>query len=460
MRERWQQPSPDAASKRARLFESWRAAAGVNFVSPEAKSAYQERVGLMVDAIEMKVPARVAVCPSAGHFPLEYAGVSWRDAMYDYAKLAYAWEKYYDDFAPDSYVGATAVPGSAFEMIGFHLYRWAGYGLEDHQEYQFVEREYVKAEEYQDLIDDPTGFFLNVYFPRIADGLQPLRKMPLLPPLHEMLLFPPAFAAFAAEDVKAALHSLIDAGEESVRWLAALGAVAAAIIGRGFPPGGGGFSKAPFDVIGDSLRGTRGVLVDMRRHPDELLEACERIVPFMVKYGVAASRATGHPVIFMPLHKGADGFMSDQQFRTFYWPSLRKVIIGLVDAGLVPQLFAEGGYNQRLEVISDLPKGATIWWFDRTDMARAKQTVGRVACLTGNVPLDVLCTGTTDDVRQYLQEPDRHGGQGWRLHPLDRRRHAGVEARQREGDDRLFEGVRHLPLDAPLPPPSSVGALS
>jgi hypothetical protein len=406
MRERWIQPSPDAAGKRAELIESWHAAAGVEFASAEAKQTYQERVALMADAIEMKkVPARVAVCPSAGHFPLDYAGVSWREAMYDYDRLAYAWEKYYDDFCPDSYVGpATVVPGRAVETVGFNLYKWAGHGLADHQEYQFVEKEYVKAEEYQDLIDDPTGFFLSVYFPRVFDNLHALDKMPLLPPVHEMLMVPPALAPFAGEDVHTALELMADAGEESVRWFTALGSVGARIMGRGFPAGGGGVSKAPFDVIGDSLRGTRGVLLDMRRHPDELLEACERLVPFMVKYGVSSCRATGHLVVFMPLHKGADGFMSDQQFRTFYWPSLRKVIIGLVDAGLVPQLFAEGSYNQRLEVISDLPKGTTVWWFDRTDMTRAKQTVGRVACLTGNVPLDVLCAGTPDDVKEYCRK--------------------------------------------------------
>ena len=35
----------------------------------------------------------------------------------------------------------------------------------------------------------------------------------------------------------------------------------------------------------------------------------------------------------------------------------------------------------------DLPKGKTIWLFDQTDMARAKETIGQVACIQGNVPL-------------------------------------------------------------------------
>ncbi len=90
--------------------------------------------------------------------------------------------------------------------------------------------------------------------------------------------------------------------------------------------------------------------------------------------------------------------MSEQQFKTFYWPTLHKVILGLIEEGCVPFLFAEGGYNSRLELITDLPKGKTLWMFDYTDMARAKDTIGKVACIMGNVPISLLQTGSVEDV--------------------------------------------------------------
>ena len=80
--------------------------------------------------------------------------------------------------------------------------------------------------------------------------------------------------------------------------------------------------------------------------------------------------AAATPVVFMPLHKGADGFMSDEQFHKFYWPSLRAVLLGLIEEGTIPFLFAEGRYGSRLEAIMDLPKARTVWLFDQTDMAR------------------------------------------------------------------------------------------
>jgi uroporphyrinogen-III decarboxylase len=117
-------------------------------------------------------------------------------------------------------------------------------------------------------------------------------------------------------------------------------------------------------------------------------------------------------VIFMPLHKGADAFMSDEQFRKFYWPSLKATILGLIEEGYIPFLFAEGAYNSRLEIISELPKASTVWLFDQTDMARAKATIGQVACIQGNVPLSLIYAGTAEDTAEYARKLIDTAGQG------------------------------------------------
>jgi len=405
MKERWGEISPDAGEKQEAQFKMWLSGKGIPFISPEAEESYRERVTLMKDAIQLqRTPSRIPICPSAGFFPIQYAGFTMYDAMYDYDILTRAWEQFFDDFTPDAYnAPTTIVPGKILEILDFKLYRWPGRGLSEEQDYQYVEKEYMRADEYQDLIDDPTGFFMNIYFPRIFGTLKPLEKMPLFPPVNEIPLIPPAVIPFGTEEVQSTFKNLMGAGEETIRWITAVRRLNGSVMGKGYPAFSGGFTKAPFDVIGDTLRGTRGVIMDIYRRPDELMEACERITPFMVKSGVASCKASGHIMPFIPLHKGADGFMSDEQFRTFYWPTLRKLIIGLVNEGCVPQLFAEGCYNQRLEVICDIPKGKTVWWFDLTDMGRAKQTVGQVACIAGNIPLSLLCTATPDDVKAYCK---------------------------------------------------------
>jgi uroporphyrinogen-III decarboxylase len=118
------------------------------------------------------------------------------------------------------------------------------------------------------------------------------------------------------------------------------------------------------------------------------------------------------PVLFMPLHRGADGFMSEEQFLKFYWPYLKKLVLGFVEEGLVPRLFAEGGYNSRLEIISELPKGSVIWHFDQTDMKRASEILGDKVCIMGNVPTSLLVTGTVDGVKAYCKELIETAGKG------------------------------------------------
>ena len=405
MKERYLKVSSDADENQEARFHTWLSGQGIPFASAEAQADYQDRATLIKDAIQLKKPpSRIPVCPSAGFFPIQYAGISMQDAMYDYEALTGAWEKFCNDLTPDAYnAPTTVVPGRILDILDFKLGLWPGHGVGEHSEYQYVEKEYMRADEYPDLIDDPSGFFMNRFFPRIFGALEPLQNMPLLPPVNEIPCIPPALFPFGDKNLQAAFSSLAKAGEEAIRWRDALRRLNGRIMGRGFPAFSGGFTKAPFDVIGDTLRGTREVLLDMYRRPDELIEACERITPFMIKSGVASCKATGHIMPLIPLHKGADGFMSEEQFQKFYWPTLRKVIIALVDAGIVPQLFAEGGYNQRLDVICDVPKGKVLWWFDRTDMALAKKTVGQVACIAGNVPLSLLCTATPDEVKAYCR---------------------------------------------------------
>jgi uroporphyrinogen-III decarboxylase len=113
---------------------------------------------------------------------------------------------------------------------------------------------------------------------------------------------------------------------------------------------------------------------------------------------------TGVPLVFMPLHKGADGFMSNAQFERFYWPTLKKVMLGLVEEGCIPVMFAEGSYNQRLEIIADFPKGTCIWWFDQSDMRRVKEVLGDVCCIAGNVSTALMKAGTPAEVKAYVKE--------------------------------------------------------
>ncbi|WP_258360736.1 uroporphyrinogen decarboxylase family protein [Moorella sulfitireducens] len=391
--------------RQEQMFLSWLSGKGIEFANPQAEKDYKERVMRLKEAIQLKGPPdRVPVCPLTGLFPVYYSGITVEEAMYDYDKAADAWKKYVLDFKPDAYVGTVFVPpGRFFEVLDYKIYRWPGHGVPPDISYQFLEAEYMKADEYDTLIQDPSDFWLRSYFPRIFGVLKPFAKLAPFTEVLEMVMTCGSFIPFGLPEVQAAFKALFAAGEEACRWAATGRAVDRALQGRGFPALVGGISKAPFDIIGDTLRGTRGIITDMYRRPEKLLQALEAVVPLAIRMGVSSAGAAGHPLVFMPLHKGADGFLSGKQFATFYWPTLRKVIIGLIEEGMVPFLFAEGSYNSRLEIIRNLPRGRTVWLFDQTDMAEAKEILGDIACIAGNVPITLLTLGTADEVKEYCR---------------------------------------------------------
>jgi hypothetical protein len=411
------QLSPD--EKQEALFQRWLSPKDpqgndLPFQSPEAKKSYKERITRIKDAIQMKkTPDRVPVIVAPSFFAAFYSGMTPQEMMYDYDKLHAAFRKFALDFAADAHIGATAPgPGRFFEILDYKLYSWPGHGVSPEHSYQCNEGEYMKADEYDALIQDPTGFFSNVYLPRIFGALGGFQMLPFLPGILEIYGVAFNFIPFGLPPVQATYKALFEAGGEALKWAGVLGALNAELAGLGFPQLWGGFTKAPFDMIGDTLRGTKGIMLDMYRQPDKLLEAMEAITPLMIKMGVGAAQMTGQPIIFLPLHKGADGFLSDEQYEKFYWPTLRKVMLGLIEEGCVPNPAAEGGYNSRLNVVKDLPKGKTLWMIDQSDMVKVKETLGKNACLLGNMPSAMLYLGTPQDVRDYAKKLIDTAGKG------------------------------------------------
>jgi len=401
MEKNWVELTPQ--ERQAERFKRW-LSPGIKFSSPEAEALYKERVTRFIKAIKLEEPDRVPVILPAANFPAFYSGGNLKKVMYDYDELKRAWLKFLQDFESDAYLGAGLIfSAKVLEMIDYKLMKWPGHGLaDDSPSYQYVEGEYMPAEEYDAFTRDPADYLLRYFLPRSSAALAGLRK---LGPMTPFVGIPAWYVMqFGDKDIRKAYQTLLDAGEESMKWMAAVGEVDQVALTSGMPSFWGGMSGAPFDLLGDMMRGTHGIMLDMYRRPEKIIKAMERIVPILLEEAAGMANASGCPIIAMPLHKGTGGFMSDKQYETFYWPTFREVMIGLINEGLVPMPFAEGNYEPRLEIIKDLPRGTVIWWFEHMDMAKAKKVLGDTACIAGNVPVTVLCTGTPQDVKEYCRQ--------------------------------------------------------
>ncbi|MFZ0978936.1 MAG: uroporphyrinogen decarboxylase family protein [Candidatus Acidiferrales bacterium] len=405
LEKQWNKLTPEEKfQERAR---QWKFPEGLQFASPDVEHAYQNRVQMILDAVQLRKPERIPVCPSAGFYPFAYAGVTAQEAMYDYGRLGYALKKYHTDFMPD--VRASSLlygPGKAFEILDYKLYRWPGHGLPPTSHFQCVEDEYMRADEYDLLYNDPTDFFLRRYLPRIFATLGPWQMLDTFTDIQELPYTGPSLAAFGSPQMEEACKRLLEAGRVARDWLqTCIGIDRATVANLGLPGFSGGFTKAPFDTIGDTLRGTRAIMLDKFRQPKKLQAAVERLVPIAIDCAVRSAAKGRNPLVFIPLHKGADAFMSNADFKTFYWPTLKAVILGMIQEGLVPFLFVEGSYDKRLDIVADhdIPAGKTLWTFDRTDLREVKKRFAGWACIGGNVPVSILTAAGPEDVKTHVQ---------------------------------------------------------
>lgn len=363
---------------------------------------YREREQRVLDAISLKIPDRIPVMFFFGFFPAKYAGFTVQEVMYDPEKLWKSEEKALSDFPMD--MAHNPFPlrflGPLLETLDFKALVWPGHGLSSNDTYQFVEGEYMKAEEYDHFLLDPTDFMVRRFWPRIYGALKAFEK---IPPLHSFITYymgtPHGFAPFSSPELVEALEVLKKAGEKSAQ----VSAYSRKYIQRtkdlGFPIQVGGLCQAPFDTLGDFFRGTKGQMLDMYRRPEKVIQACEKLLPIMIEMGVNAAKASGIPRVFIPIHKGLDGFMSREQFKKFFWPTLRELMVALIHEGLTPCPLWEGNCTSRLDIIKDIPAGKACYAFEATDLFKAKEILGDTVCIRGNVPLSILVTSTPDDVR-------------------------------------------------------------
>ena len=400
----WAQLTPE--QKRQRRLDNFLNPQGLTFVSEKAKGDYKLRAQRLVDVYDVQEPDRVPINLPVGNLPYTHYGINFRTAMYDYDKAVAACKKFNAEFAEELEYWASPMmttPGKILDLLDYKLYSWPGHKLgENVPSFQFMEAEYMKQDEYDALMLDPSDYWMRTYLPRVFGTLEPLRMFRPMTDMVEIVnmvqLMP-----LASPEMQDMLQKLMDVGKEFQKMMKAFAALGPSGAANGYPVAFGAFCKAPFDTLGDTLRGTQPILKDMYRRPDKLLEALDVVADFTIKSVLTAPNVANIFMVTYPLHKGADGWMSQKQFDTFYWPSLKKVMDAFIKEGLIQNMFAEGGYNTRLETVNEFPKGSVCWYFDRTDMVKAKQILGNKCAIQGNVPSSLVVTGNPADMKAYCR---------------------------------------------------------
>ena len=373
------------------------------------ENTLEQRIARVDAAVALREGDRVPMAPKIGMAYAQTAGIDRYEALNDPRLLRPGVEKFLRTYPCDLFWAGSGYPIPMMETLGTTAIRWPGAtcGVPLNQGFQIVDGTYMEEDEYDEFLRDPSHFCMTKVFPRKHKKLAGLAKLNF----HEVVEFGhyASMAAFADPEVRQALLTLMFAGEQAVEWQRNSALLRETALACQTPLGALAGQNAPYDMLADNIRGFLNVPMDLYTIPEKVTAAIGIMTEYALQ-NVRRLKDTGSRYCFMPLHGGTDDFMSLEYYRTFYWPSLRRVIEEIINCGMIPYVFCEGRYDTRLEV----PRGKVIYMFEQVDIARAKAVLGDTACICGNLPTSLLLYGkpheVVDETRRLLDECAPGGG--------------------------------------------------
>lgn len=143
-----------------------------------------------------------------------------------------------------------------------------------------------------------------------------------------------------------------------------------------------------------------GGFVDLRKRPGKLIAVNERWTGTFIRRTLQLARLVKSEYIYMPCLKFSASFVNPKVFETIQWPAYREMAEAFTSAGFRVILHLDGDWEPLLDHFADLTPKRYVMELDITDMKKAKEKVGRVMCIKGNVNPLTLATGTPGDVER------------------------------------------------------------
>jgi uroporphyrinogen-III decarboxylase len=363
-----------------------------------AEQLYQQRLNRYVTAMRNEKPDRVPIRPFVAEFTAKYAGFTCQEVVHDY-KLAFeAAIRTAKDFDWDAIVpNMVYVWTGLTQAIGLRYYGIPGLGIPHDSGFNYIEppegEAFMKEDEYDALIADPTAFLYETWLPRVSTEVN---KTGPKAGYRNNLSF--------VKGAMAMLSYFYAFGPQIARMRSECGTVSAIA----------GIFKAPFDILADKMRGYVGLTLDMHTQPKKVLQACEALMPHLCHVGLT----TADPARLVPIgfwmHRGCVPFVNPRQFESHYWPTLKPIIEEFWKQGHQSLFYAEGKWRHHFDAFRQLPDRSIVFHCDQDDIFEAHRKLHDKFALSGGIPNVLLSFGKGEEVRAFcqkvLEEVARDGG--------------------------------------------------
>ncbi len=344
----------------------------------DMKKLFDQRLGRYQAAIALEPVDRVPLATGTNTFAEAYGGFTKQEIVYDPEKWLASEIKVCEDFPQIDVLRDNRFYAPLYDTLGCVDYKMPGRDLKPDTPVQFVEKEYMTADDYDDLIDNPTAFVIGKFCTRLHTEMEGPYTIRMANALVK--------AGLAQATIGAHMRRRTQVLADQY----------------GMPQPTGGAFSAPMDALSDCLRGMKGIMMDMRRRPEKVIAACEALVPEMINFALATADPFKRWPIFVPTHKPM--FLSPKEFDTFYWPAFKKVLLALIDAGYKVRCYLEGNQDAHAHHFKELPKGTVLCDVDtQSDVFKVKEILGGYQCVAGGLNDAIMILGSPEQVRERVK---------------------------------------------------------
>ena len=157
-----------------------------------------------------------------------------------------------------------------------------------------------------------------------------------------------------------------------------------------------GFAQVPVDYIFVYYRELKGMLIDVKRRPQQIAEASQALFELQ-KPMLMANQMTATPdtTVFMPLT--LPSFLSPREFEKIYWPTMKASAELQTGLGINICYSLERDWHRLYDYLKELPKTGITSFFENDDIRTVKKELGDVMAIGGGISTDLLGIGTKEE---------------------------------------------------------------
>lgn len=336
----------------------------------------------LIDALNFREPKKVPVGIEIVSWPFGYAGVTYKEVMDNPKVAADSYLKFFEDIEIDYMWSNPGVskPIKAFEALGSNNFFLAN------DDTTIVHAQTnsnpMQADEYDEFIKDPYYY---------TDEILMKRKLPALNGLKDEA-YAALITALKEYRVCQQMNDLIAEG---------IKAKGITILAKDGPK-----YSVPLDLLFDRVRGIKDTLIDLRRRPEKVKAACDKIFEIdmanMDKKPSDYERREGLFCGLTVFHSAC--FLNLKQYDEMFMSYLIKGFKPFMDVGVHMFLKGEGKFIEKLHKFRELPKGAMVIMLEEDDPFEVYKEIGDWATLATGMKTGLLKYGTKQQCIDYAKK--------------------------------------------------------